>query len=115
MKISTSFLLNHRVVIWCKTEEEAWVLLKNVSEVKPELDRHLRPKVERFRIEKESDGLGFRFETFGNRTDVGYGPIYYYRDMSYKIIEFEDLIVAKDYGAFQSGYKTVDAAVAALF
>lgn len=115
MKIDTSFLQNSCTVIWCKTKEEAQDLYENVILREPSVKDRLKPKVLRFEREKEADGLGFRFERYNNRIDIGYGSMSYYRRMPYKIIEFSGLIANIDLGQINNGYSNVDAAIAALF
>lgn len=115
MNIDTSFLQNSCTVIWCKTKEEAQDLYENVILCDPSMDARLKPKVLRFDREKEADGLGFRFERYDNRIDVGYGSMSYYRRKPYNIIEFSSLIANLDFGQINNGYSNVDAAIAALF
>lgn len=116
MKIDISFMDEQSCVIWCRTKEEAVELMHNVVSKYPKTMRGLAPKVERFKTEKDDEGLGFRFDCIGEDDfDIGYGSMYYYRDAGYKIIEFNDLLIMEDYGDFDSGFLDVVDALSILF
>lgn len=114
--IDISFLSNPCTVVWCSTQYEAELLLHGTSGVHPSIRRQLEPKVLNFNYEADDDGLGFRFEQYGDGSfDIVYANINYYRECEYPIIEFKDLIYVNDLGSFDNGFIDNSAALAALF
>ena len=115
MEIDISFLNNKSTVVWCRTFEEANILMKNVTPLHQIIERDLIPKVERFEDERDVEGLGFRFDHLGSSFDIGYATMDYYRENDYNIVELRNLIVTRDYGEIDVTYSDACAALAALF
>lgn len=116
MKIDISFLQRPSVVIWCRTKEEAAALMDNVRGMHPIIDRDLPPKIERFDLKCDCEGIGFRFNRVGNGYNIGYSTMDYYREYGYHIVELNDIIESEqDFGDIRPGYVDIDAAFSALF
>ena len=116
-RIDTSFVLNHKVVVRCSSQEEANELYESLVLRYPndKLQDYLLPKIRQFMTESDGHGTCYRVQKFDTYFDVGRADGTWYSDCGYEIIDFKDLIHNNDYGEFESGFGDKNAAFAALF